>query len=74
MKKNGHKNEEELILINPTFSHLEKKRSSVEFTEDEKLYLKINKIKCFLFYIKLYRWNILLFSINFISYCLYLFS
>ena len=74
MKKNGHKNGEELILINPTFSHLEKKRSSVEFTEDEKLYLKINKIKCFLFYIKLYRWNILLFSINFISYCLYLFS
>lgn len=39
--------------------------------EEEELFLKINKFKCILFYIKIYKWDILLFIINFISFCIY---
>ena len=71
MKKNTDvKREENFVLINPNNSNFIVKR----FTEAEEQYLKINKIKCILFYIKLYNWNILLYSINFISYFIYILS
>ena len=71
MKKNTDvKREENFVLINPNNSNFIGKR----FTEAEEQYLKINKIKCTLFYIKLYNWNILLYSINFISYFIYILS
>ena len=59
--------DEEKININTSKEEIFMK----EDISEEELFLRINKIQCFLFYIKLYRWGILLFTINFISYCVY---
>ena len=59
-----NKKEENSVLIN----------TNISFKTKEELFLKINKLELFIFYFKLYKWNILLFSINFISYLLYLLS
>ena len=41
---------------------------------EEELFSKINKTKFFLYYAKLYKWDIIYFIMNFLSYCLYAFS
>ena len=45
-----------------------------EYETEEELFLKINKIKCFLFYAKIYKCDIFIFIINAISYIIYGFS
>ena len=64
---NSIEEDEEKLNINTSKEEIFMK----EDISEEELFLRINKIKCFLFYIKLYRWGILLFTINFISYCVY---
>ena len=41
---------------------------------EEAVFIKINKIRCFLFYFKLYKWDITLFMVNFLAICVYMFS
>ena len=75
MKKNEKiKKEDELILIKPNDSKFEKRIRGVLITEEEEIFLNLNIIQCFLFYIKIHKWNLFLFSINFISHCLYFFG
>lgn len=73
MENKNQKKEDEFILIQPNKITFRKIRN-ITITEKEELFLKINKIQCFIFYIKLYRWNLLLFSLNFLSFCIYIFS
>ena len=77
MKKNNKiRIDENLILVNPNDSNfIDKSKPIIINKDDEKaLFLSINLRKFIIFYIKYYRWNILLFSINFISYCIYALS
>ena len=77
MKRNNKiRIDENLILVNPNDSNfIDKSKPIIINKDDEKaLFLSINLRKFIIFYIKYYRWNILLFSINFISYCIYALS
>ena len=77
MKSNNKsKLDENFILINTNESKLinESKKRFSSKKEEKELYLNINLRKLIFFYIKYYRWNVLLFSINFISYCTYTLS
>ena len=73
-----NKNEENSIINNEknsdNINNNKNDLSQKEYEEEQELFLKINKIKCLFFYSKIYKWDIVLFIINIISYCIYAIS